>query len=285
MNFNKIAIIGVGLIGGSFALAMRKNGFKGTITGVGRNLANLQKAREIGMIDEYTTSPAEGVTDADLVQLASPVGQFPKIMREIGNNLRPGCIVTDVGSIKSEVIKMLEPLMPQGTTFVGAHPIAGRECSGIDCATPDLFEDARCIITPGKQTDLHAIETVAAMWEKLGSTIIEMSPEDHDQTFAAVSHMPHIVAYTLVNTIDGMDKDNMLKLGGKGLKDMTRIALSSPGLWSDICSYNRDAILHSLKAFSAEISRASDAVESSDWEGLKNIFENANRARNIIEQD
>jgi 3-phosphoshikimate 1-carboxyvinyltransferase len=282
MEFKKIAIIGVGLLGGSFALAVRKYGFKGKISGVGRNIDNLKKASGLGIIDEYSTFPAEGIKDADLIMLATPVGQFEKIIKAIREEIKAGAIVTDVGSVKREIVEMVEPLMPEGVSFVGGHPIAGKECSGLDAASSDLFRGLRCIITPSDRTDNTARDKVVKLWSALGSKVSIMTPEEHDMIFAAVSHMPHVAAYVLVNTLVSI-KEDILHFGGNGLRDMTRIALSPAELWRDICSYNRDSILKTLRSFSSSLSHTMELIERSDWKGLEDEFIKANKERGLLE--
>ena len=284
MNFNKITIIGVGLIGSSFALALKERGFKGSITGVGRREEYLAKAKEKGIIDLYTTVYEEGVKDADLIVLASPVGQFKQIINKIGASIKKGAIVTDVGSVKSEIVKTLEPMMPEGVSFVGGHPIAGKECPGFDAATPDLFKNAKFIITPTTRTDKDAQDRVEALWKFVEARPVLMSPEEHDMVFAAVSHLPHVVAYALVNSIMDM-KGDILENGGKGLKDSTRIALSPTELWRDICELNRKEILESLKIFSSSLSGMIKLIEASDWNGLEKEFVRAKEARQSIESN
>ena len=283
-SFKHIAIIGVGLIGGSFALALRKHGFKGKITGIGRNTKNLSKAKKLGIIDQYTTELSKGVKDADLIMLAVPVGQFETILKNIRRNLKKGAIVTDVGSVKSQIVKKLEPLMPEGAYFVGAHPIAGKECSGVTCACADLYENARCIITPGPATNKTALKKVISLWKNVGAQTMLMDPEDHDVIFSAVSHLPHVVAYALVNGIMKVD-EAILHHGGKGLRDMTRIAKSPAELWRDICSHNKKNILRSLKMFSSSISNITRLIERSDWKGLEKEFIKARKARQPLESD
>ncbi len=283
-NFNRIAIIGVGLIGGSFALALKKRRFKGTIAGIGRKKENIIKAKDLGVIDEYFMIPAEGVKDADLILLATPVGQFSAIIKGIRQDLKKGAIVTDVGSVKAEVIKRVENLMPQGVNFVGAHPIAGKECSGVDAASPDLFNNTRCIITPDANTDKIALEKVLALWNALGAKTVLMSPDEHDAIFAAVSHLPHVLAYVLINAIINLD-ENILIHGGRGLRDMTRIALSLPELWRDICNYNKDHILKSLDQFLLSLTHVKKLIENSEWENLEKEFEKAKAGRQILESD
>jgi prephenate dehydrogenase len=284
MNFNNITIIGVGLIGSSFALALKERGFEGRITGVGRREEYLAKAKEKGIIDLYTTAYEEGVKDADLIVLASPVGQFEQIINKIGSSIKKGAIVTDVGSVKADIIKKVEPMMPEGVSFVGGHPIAGKEYSGFDAATPDLFKNVKFIITPTTRTDKNAQARVAALWESVEARIVLMSPEEHDRIFAAVSHLPHVVAYALVNSIMDM-KGDILENGGKGLKDVTRIALSPTEIWRDICALNRKEILESLKIFSSSLSGMIELIEASDWNGLEKEFARAKEARQSIESN
>ena len=282
MDFKKIAIIGVGLLGGSFALAVKKRDFKGRISGIGRNIDNLKKAAGLGIIDEYSTFPLEGIKDADLILLATPVGQFEKIIKGIREDIKAGAIITDVGSVKKEIVEMVEPLMPEGVSYVGGHPIAGKECSGIDAASPDLFKGLRCIITPSDITDKTAMDKVVSLWNTLGSKVLIMTPEEHDMIFAAVSHMPHVAAYVLVNTLVSI-KEDILHFGGNGLRDMTRIALSPAELWRDICSYNRDSILKTLESFSSSLSQTIGLIERSDWKGLEDEFVKANKERDLLE--
>lgn len=285
IDFKKAAIIGVGLIGGSFALSLRKAGFSGKISGVGRNKENLIKAKGLGIIDDYFIEPEKGVKNADLILLSTPVGRFTEIMENIKKDIIKGAIVTDVGSVKAEVIKKLEPLMPAGVGFVAGHPIAGKECSGAEAASSELFNKARCIITPGPNTDKDALKKIIALWNTFGSITISMTPDEHDSIFAAVSHLPHVAAYALVNTIMDHKDENILQQGGRGLKDMTRIALSPPVLWRDICEYNREHILESLKSFSSSISHIESLIEKSDWDNLWKEFQKARNGRQTLESD
>lgn len=284
MDFKNIAIIGVGLIGGSFALSLRKVGFDGKIAGTGRKKENLIRAKELGVIDEYSTIPIEGVKDADLILLSTPVGQFPKIVEEIREHLKKGAIVTDVGSVKAEVVKKLEHLMPEGVSFVGGHPIAGKECSGVEAASSKLFNNTRCIITPSSNTDRKALKKILDLWSTFGSKTVLMTPDEHDSIFATVSHLPHVVAYVLINTIIDLN-ENILPHGGRGLSDMTRIALSPSNLWRDICSYNRENILKSLDHFSSCISHIKRLIEKSEWNNLEKEFQKAKTERQKLESD
>jgi len=282
MEFKRVSIIGVGLIGGSFALSLKKHGFKGSIIGIGRKIENLIKAKESEIIDKYTTIASEGVKDADLILLSAPVGQFVKIIMDIRENIKRGTIITDVGSVKAEVIKKLEPLMPEGVSFIGGHPIAGRECSGVECASADILKNARCIITPTPNTDRDILEKIINLWKTIGANPVLMSPDEHDSIFAAVSHLPHVLAYILINTI--MDfKGNIIQNGGRGLRDMTRIALSSPEMWRDICAYNKENILESLNQFLSSVMRIKKIIENSEWDNLEKEFHRAKAGRQILE--
>ena len=283
-DFKHIAIIGVGLIGGSFALALKKRGFKGKITGMGRSKQKLIKAKKLGMVDNYTTEYSKGIKDADLILLAVPVGQFETIVRNIRHNIKEGTTVTDVGSVKAQIVRKLEPLMPEGVHFVGAHPIAGKECSGVNCASADLYENARCIITPSQNTNKNALRKIIRLWKTVGAKTTLMEPEEHDVIFAAVSHLPHVVAYALVNGIIKVD-EAILHHGGKGLRDMTRIAKSPAELWRDICSHNKKNILKSLKMFSSSLSHITKLIERSDWKGLEKEFIKAREAREPLESN
>lgn len=284
VNFENIAIIGVGLIGGSFALSLRKLGFSGKITGIGRNKEKLIRAKELGVIDKYSTIPEEGINDADLILLSTPVGQFPKIVERIRAHIKKGAIVTDVGSVKANVVKKLEPLMPASVSFVGGHPIAGKECSGVDAASSELFNNKRCIITPGSNTDKQALDKILGLWNAFGSKTVLMTPDEHDLIFAAVSHLPHVIAYVLINSILDLN-ENILPHGGRGLRDMTRIALSPPELWRDICSYNKENVLKSLDRFLTSIKRVKKLIENSDWDNLEKEFQKAKAGRQTLESD
>ncbi len=284
MDFQQVSVIGVGLIGGSFALSLKKAGFQGSIYGVGRNRERLVRAKEMGIVDECFTSHAEGVHYSDLIFLSAPVGQFPRIVQDIRGHIQRGAIVTDAGSVKAQVIKELDPLMPEGVSFVGGHPIAGKECSGAEAASADLFDDARCVLTPGPKTDRRALERVDSLWKALGARTVCMDPDVHDAVFAAVSHMPHVVSYALINAILEIDRDFLMN-GGKGLRDMTRIALSPPELWRDICAYNKTYILRSLRQFMSSVSHVEKLIEKSDWDNLRKEFEKAQNGRQTLESD
>ena len=206
--YERMAIIGVGLLGGSLALSAKYRGLVSHITGYGRNQDTLKRAQEKGVIDSWSSDITEAVKEADLVVLCAPVGTFVSRMKEMRSALKPGCHVTDVGSVKGELVRQLESLMPDGVEFLGAHPIAGSERSGLDAAFAELFEDARCIVTPTEKTSQVIQEKVAALWKGLGMEVISMDADEHDRILGAVSHLPHVVAYVLMNAVASVKTAN-----------------------------------------------------------------------------
>ena len=250
--FRKVIIIGVGLIGGSLAMALKEKGMAERVVGVGRGVDNLKVALSRGIIDEYTHDAKEAVKGADLILLATPVGTMGSVVEEIAPSLERGAIVTDVGSVKGPIIEDIESLMPDGAFFVAAHPIAGTENSGAEAAFPALFRDRVCIITPTARTDGEALEKVTRMWEATGSHVVTMDAERHDVILAAISHLPHIAVYALVNAVAGAsgDGESILNYSAGGFTDFTRIASSSPEMWRDICLMNREALIKVIDSLS-----------------------------------
>src|SRR5512133_2673894 len=238
---NRLAVIGVGLIGGSLARALREEGEVGEVVGIGRGAANLRRAVELGVIDRYEHDLAAGVADADMVFIATPVCTIAKIVGEIAAGLAPGCIVTDGGSVKEEIVRSCEPLMPGGCHFVGGHPIAGTENSGVEASFSTLYKGKRCILTPTANSDQRALNKVIRMWELAGSEVVLMTPSKHDKVVAAISHLPHMVAYSLVNAVGEYDRcdESILKYSAGGFRDFTRIASSDPAMWRDIALTNK----------------------------------------------
>src|SRR5574340_623679 len=204
IHFNKVAIIGVGLIGGSLAIVLRRKGIADSIVGIGRGIENLDAAKRLGVVDAVTRDIGAGVKDADLVVVAVPVLKIGETVRNAAPNLKKGCILTDVGSVKQSVIDEVAPIIPPGVHFVPGHPIAGTENSGVEAALPDLFVGRTCILTPVENTDPEAVNIVKTMWQEAGSKVITMDAVQHDRALAAVSHLPHMIAYTLVNTVADM---------------------------------------------------------------------------------
>ena len=284
MHFHKVTIFGVGLIGASFALAMKKHGLCDEITGHGRKIANLQSAKERGIIDSFDLDPLQACSGSDLVVFATPVGSFTGLLNGIRSSLKENSLITDVGSVKGRLVREMEAMTPEGIHFVGCHPIAGSDRSGIASATEGLFKGARCIVTPTEKTDREALAKITCLWQTFGSVITIMNPDEHDRIYAAVSHLPHLIAYEIVNTVAEMDS-SYLAFSGQGFKDMTRIAASAPELWRDICISNRDFILESIEIFRHNLDRVSQYLRASDAESLEREFRKARTLREGIGQN
>jgi len=284
VDFNRVAIIGVGLIGASIALGIKRRGLAREVIGSGRTEENLRRAVEREILDGYSINHQEAVKGADLVVLATPVGQFVEIAKDISVSLKPGSVLTDVGSVKGSLVWRIEELVPDGVSFVGCHPIAGSERSGIDYASGDLFEGAPVVLTPTGDTATDALSRVGKFWEALGAVVTRLSPEEHDLVFALLSHLPHLVSYALVNTLSDADPD-YINLSGSGFSDTTRIALSSPELWTEISLYNRDNLLRLIESFRKALDDIRDGLAKGDAGHLRRLFENARDLRKRIERD
>lgn len=284
LRFKKAAIIGVGLIGGSIAMVLREKGFAGSITGIGRGLKNLKTAKRLGIIDSYTQDVGEGVSGADLVIVAVPVLKIADIIKTASRFLKPPCIVTDAGSVKKAVIDAVGPLLPKGVRFVPGHPIAGTENSGAEAAFPTLFQGRLCILTPVKDTDKDALDSVRALWEAAGSRVVEMDADTHDKILAAVSHLPHVIAYTLVNAVaeSAGKEEDILGYSAGGFKDFTRIASSSPEMWTDICAMNGDNIVRMIELFQNRLDALKSLIAGKDLEGIKSDFGKAKALRDSL---
>ena len=279
--FNKVTILGVGLIGASFALAMKKRGLCSHITGCGRRENNLKKAMEMKIIDSFEIDASKACADSDLVLFAIPVGCFTETAKRINGSFKKGAIVTDVGSVKGKLVRDMEALMPEGVSFVGGHPIAGSDRTGIDLATADLFAGARCILTPTEKTDKAALKKITALWESLGAAVSAMDADEHDRIYAAVSHLPHIIAYAIVNTVADINS-SYLGYAGNGFKDTTRIAASSSELWRDISMMNRENILKFIELFKKNLDSLSGYLKKSDSEAIEKEFKKAKALRENV---
>jgi prephenate dehydrogenase len=281
---NRLAIIGVGLIGGSLARALREAGAVKTVVGIGRSLPNLEEALSLGICDEITRNAAEGVQGADMVFISVPVCAIPAVVAEIAPFLAPGCIVTDGGSVKTAIVRECEALMPSGCRFVGGHPIAGTEHSGAAASFATLYRGKRCILTPTASTDPAALETVASLWRLTGADVCSMEPGHHDRIFAEISHLPHMAAYALVHAVGTADVEgeNVLSYTAGGFRDFTRIASSDPVMWRDIAMMNRSALLASIDGFSASLAELRRRIDSSDQAGLTEFFTIAKQFRDGI---
>ncbi|CAN5419226.1 hypothetical protein BH10PSE17_BH10PSE17_13610 [soil metagenome] len=279
--FDKVAIFGVGLIGGSVALALDRGQSVKRVVGVGRSRASLERAVQLGVIDEIARDEADAVRGADVVVIAAPVAQIGPILSTIAPHLGLRTVVTDAGSTKSDVVESarlaLGGRLPQ---FVPSHPIAGSERSGVDAADAALFDGKRCVMTPTGDTAGHAVERIRDLWTACGAHVIEMSASQHDRVFAAVSHLPHLLAFAYVNAIaSGDDAETKFAQAGGGFRDFSRIAASSPEMWRDIMIANRPALLRELVEFEQQLALCRHAIETSDGDSLDDIFESARVAR------
>lgn len=284
MFFDRVAIIGVGLIGGSFSLALKENRLCGQVVGAGRSAANLQLAVARGAIDAFESgarAAAAAVRDANLVLVASPVAQFEAIFREIGPALRPDVLVMDAGSTKRDVVAAARRgLGDRIGRFVPAHPIAGAEKSGAGAASAGLFRDRRLVLTPLEENSAADLEKAASLWTALGARVSRMTPAEHDGVFAAVSHLPHLLAYALVSDVAARpDAARLFGYAAGGFRDFTRIASSHPEMWRDICVANRDRLLHELHRYEEKLKEVAMLLESGDSPGLEKLFADARAAR------
>jgi prephenate dehydrogenase len=284
LHVYKAAILGVGLLGASFGLAAKKKGLCSQVSGFGRSRENLECAKSMGIIDVVSPDPASACSDADLVLLAAPAGSFVELVKQASPAFRKGAIVTDVGSVKGDLVHELESLMPAGVHFIGSHPIAGSDRSGIDAAQPDLFRDTLCIVTPTERSDPSALKSVMDLWSSLGSTVMAMGPAQHDRVYAAVSHLPHLIAYAMVNTVSDIDR-SYLSYCGQGFRDMTRIAASSPDIWTDISLLNRQNLIEMMDLLRENLNRMEAELKAADANGLRQEFIRAKTARESIGQD
>jgi prephenate dehydrogenase len=278
----KLAVYGVGLIGGSFALALKQAGAVGKVVGLGRSRANLDLALQAGAIDAVAREDREAVADADLVLLAMPVGQMAPVMRRIAPWLGERTVVTDAGSTKRDVVALAsEHLNASLARFVPAHPIAGAERSGAGAARADLFRDRHLILTPIAGNAPQAVALVRRAWEIAGMRVSSMDPQRHDEALAAVSHLPHVLSYALVHELASRrNGEELFALAAGGFRDFTRIAGSSPEMWRDICLSNRDLILEELARYRAELERLGSLLQAADGSGLEALFSAAREARN-----
>lgn len=279
--FDKLVIVGVGLIGGSVALAARRAGIARRIVGVGRDGENMQEALRLGVIDAAEPL-TQAVHDADMVLLAIPVGQMPSVMASMAMALPAQAVITDAGSTKGDVVEAAHAHMgARLPRFVPGHPIAGAEKSGVLAARVDLFEGKNVVLTPLPQNDTDAVEKTQALWQACGARVSRMSATLHDRIFAAVSHLPHVLAFALVENIARRDNaEQLFGFAAGGFRDFSRIAGSSPEMWRDICLANRDAILAELDAYAEELNEIRQLIATGDGDGLATLFAHARNARN-----
>jgi len=278
--FRRVAVVGVGLIGGSLAAACRKRGLAEALVGFDRDPDALQEALALGLVDEGSESAAAATAGADLTVLAVPVGALEEVAAAVAPAVGPAAVVTDVGSVKGVLVNRVEARLPAGR-YVPAHPIAGRERSGPAAASASLFEGARCVLTPTPRTDRQSLARVRALWEEVGALVETMEPEEHDAVFAAVSHLPHAVAYALMNAMLDLKADgrDVLPYSAGGLRDFTRVAASAPTMWRDIFLANRAALLDPLRRFRAALARLEAALAAGDGAALWAECDRARRVR------
>lgn len=284
MLIDRLAIIGVGLIGGSLARALKKAKACNSITGFGRDEANLKRAVNMGVIDEYSTDLSPVVRDADVVVLATPLMTVEPLLEDMVGQLRPHAVITDVGSAKGSIVQAARSVLGADLkNFVPGHPIAGMEKSGVDASFAELFVDHLVILTPLPENSPMAIDLVTRMWEACGARVVSLEVEHHDQVLAATSHLPHVLAYALVDCLAGMDEhDEIFRFSAGGFRDFTRIASSSPEMWSDICVSNRDKLLTVIDQFKHHLDGIGRLIKDQDRDHLMEIFSRVKQTRDQV---
>jgi cyclohexadieny/prephenate dehydrogenase len=285
VHFRKIALIGIGLIGSSIALAARRQGLVEVISISTRKQETLDEARELGLGDVYTLDAAEAVRGADLVIICTPVGAYEGVIKAVAPALEPGAILSDVGSVKGHVVKVLEQHVPDGVSFIPGHPIAGTEHSGPSAGFAELFAGRWCVLTPGPEVDPAKTEKLAGFWRAMGSQVEVMDAQHHDMVLAITSHIPHLVAYNIVGTVADLEaatQSEVIKFSASGFRDFTRIAASDPVMWRDVFLTNRDAVLEMLGRFSEDLSVLQRAVRTGDGPALEAMFTRTRAIRRSI---
>ena len=283
--FDRLALIGIGLIGSSIARGVRQHGLARTIAISTRRQATLDEAEALGLGDVYTTDPAEAVRDADLVIVCTPVGVYGAVMAAIGGALVPGAILSDVGSVKQHVVDVMRPHLPAGVHFIPGHPIAGTEHSGPAAGFAELFINRWCILTPEADVDPSALARLTAFWGALGSKVEVMDAVHHDLVLAITSHVPHLIAYNIVGTVADLEQhtqSEVIKFSASGFRDFTRIAASDPVMWRDVFLTNRDSVLEMLGRFLEDLSQLQRAVRVGDGEALEAMFTRTRAIRRSI---
>jgi len=283
--FEKLALIGIGLIGSSIARGVRLKGLAKTIAISTRRQETLDEARALGLGDSYSLDPIAAVAHADLVILCIPVQSYGAVMQQIGPYLEVGAILSDVGSVKQHVIREMAPFVPKGVSLIPGHPIAGTEHSGPSSGFPELFTNRWCVLTPAKDADPKAVAKLTAFWSALGSNVETMDPAHHDMVLAITSHIPHLVAYNIVGTVADLEtatQSEVIKFSASGFRDFTRIAASDPVMWRDVFLTNRDAVLEMLGRFLTDLGALQKMVESGDGPGLEELFTRTRKIRRSI---
>ncbi len=286
--FDRVALIGIGLVGSSLAHVMRREKLAGSICISTRSEETLKRAEDLNLGDAYEIDPAKAVIDADCVIICTPVGVCGDVAAKIAPNLKPGAIISDVGSVKQSVIEQMKPHLPDNVHLVPGHPIAGTEYSGPDAGFANLFENRWCILTPESETDASAVERLKSFWEKCGSEVEIMDARHHDLVLAITSHLPHLIAYNIVGTANDLEaetRSEVIKFSASGFRDFTRIAASDPTMWRDVFVHNKDAVLETLGRFSEDLSTLQRAIRRGDGDALFDLFTRTRDIRrSIIEQ-
>lgn len=283
--YNRVALVGLGLIASSIFWAIKRKELAGTVTGFARSQETRDTARRIGLCDQVFDTVTDAVADADLVILCVPVGVMGAVAAEIAPHLKPGATVTDVGSVKRDVIKSVSPHLPKGVHFIPGHPMAGTEHSGPESGFAELFDNRWCLLVPVPESDRAAVETLRKLWEELGSNVEEMEPEHHDLVCAITSHAPHLIAYTMVGVADDFGRvtdSEVIKFSAAGFRDFTRIAASDPTMWRDVFLTNKDATLEILGRFTEELFALQRAIRTGDGAHLHDYFTRTRAIRRSI---
>lgn len=270
MLFKKITIVGLGLIGGSLASALKKSDLAEKVSGVDTDRDSLDYAVNKGIIDEGSSDIAVSSGDAEIIVISTHVGIIKEAAESAASAAPRGAVITDTGSVKGTIVSGIEAILPQGVSFVGGHPIAGTENSGVRYSDPGLFKGRRCILTPTESTDTEALSKVSSMWEAVGGRVFEMGAQTHDRLFGTVSHLPHVVAYSLINSVLSADnRETLFEFAGGGLRDYTRVAQSSAEMWTDIFRANRQNVLEAISRFEESLEKIKAAIENNDEGSLR----------------
>lgn len=287
LHFKQVTIVGVGLIGGSLGLVLKRQAIADTVVGIGRRVENLKTAVALGAIDRFVLDATEGVRGSGLVILATPVDSYERHLKDWSASLTDGTIVSDVGSVKGALVEQVERLVPENVHFVGAHPIAGKEKTGVAASSVELFRGTRCIVTPTQRSNPEAVQTVSRLWDCAGATVVTMDPFVHDQVLGAVSHLPHVAAFSLMTALGDIQESTVpgLKLlgyGGGGLRDTTRIAASSPEMWRDICLWNRENLVKMIEVYEDHLARFKRQISTGDGPSLEQAMDRAKHLRDQV---
>ncbi len=274
-RLNKVTIVGVGLIGGSIGLDIRAKRLAKEVVGLGRRKSSVKKALEMGTITKGTLNIGEGVRDADLVIMATPVLSIPKLVKKMAPYLKRGCLITDVGSVKEGLIRDIERVLPKGVEFIGGHPMAGSEQRGVAKARRGLFKDSICFITRSRRTPLSSLREIVSFWKALGAMVVTLSPAAHDMIVSEISHLPHMIIFALLSGVE----PGSLKFASTGFKDTTRIAASEANIWKDIGIANKREILKSIAKFNRSLGKIERALKREDSAALIKIFTRARMKR------